>query len=237
MKYRIVGDNLQTVIIEINPSEKIIAEAGALNHMSGNVRIEAKARGGIAKGFLRKIAGESFFMTEFTPVGGSGIVSFSGVVPGKIAALELDGTKEYYLQRGAFLAATEGIDISPGIVKRLGAALFGGEGIILEKISGIGTVFIHAAGDFVEYDLKPGQVLKVDTGQLVGFESTVEYDIERIGGIRSMLFAGEGIFLAKMKGPGKVIIQSMNVRALANTLARYVPRSGRSGFTFSLGGG
>jgi uncharacterized protein (TIGR00266 family) len=200
------------------------------------VRLEAKARGGIAKGFLRKIAGESFFMTEFTSIGGPGIVSFSGVVPGKIAALELDGSKEYYVQRGAFLAATEGIDIAPGIAKKLGAALFGGEGIILEKISGIGTVFIHAAGDFLEYNLKSGQVLKVDTGQLVGFESSVSYDIERIGGIRSILFAGEGLFLATMRGPGKVIVQSMNVSALANTLARYAPKSGRGSFTLSLGG-
>jgi len=236
MRYKIIGDNLQMVVIELNPGEKVTAEAGALNHMSGNMRLEAKVRGGISRGFLRKIAGESFFMTEFTSMGGPGIVSFSGVVPGKIAALELDGSKEYYFQRGAFLAATEGIDISPGIARRLGAALFGGEGIILEKISGVGTVFIHAAGDFVEYDLKPGQVLKVDTGQLVGFESTVEYDIERIGGIRSMLFAGEGIFLATMRGPGKVIIQSMNVRALANTLSRYSPRSSRSGFSVSFGG-
>ncbi|RLG42549.1 MAG: TIGR00266 family protein [Thermoproteota archaeon] len=236
MKYKIVGDNLQMVVIELNPGEKVIAEAGALNHMSGNIKIEARARGGFAKGILRKIAGESFFMTEFTSVGGPGVISFSGVVPGKIAALHLDGTKEYYVQRGAFLAATEGIDISPGIARRLGAALFGGEGIILEKISGIGTVFIHAAGDFVEYDLKPGQVLKVDTGQLVGFESTVDYDIERIGGIRSILFAGEGIFLAKMRGPGKVIVQSMNVKALASTLSRYISRSGRSGFTITLGG-
>ncbi len=236
MRYKIIGDNLQMVVIELNPGEKVIAEAGALNHMSGNVKLEAKARGGITKGFLRKIAGESFFMTEFTSVGGPGVISFSGVVPGKIAALELDGSKEYYVQRGAFLAATEGIDIAPGIAKKLGAALFGGEGIILERISGVGTVFIHAAGDFLEYNLKPGQVLKVDTGQLVGFESTVSYDIERIGGIRSILFAGEGLFLATMKGPGKVIVQSMNVSALANTLSRYAPSSRRGSFTLSLGG-
>ncbi len=236
MRYKIVGDNLQMVVIELNPGEKIIAEAGALNHMSGNVKIEAKVIGGFVKGILRKIAGESFFMTEFRSIGGPGVVSFSGVVPGKITAIELDGTKEYYFQRGAFLAATEGIDVGPGIARRLGAALFGGEGLILEKVSGVGTVFIHAAGDFVEYNLKPGQVLKVDTGQLVGFESTVDYDIERVRGIRSMLFAGEGIFLATMRGPGKVILQSMNVRALASTLARYISSS-RSGFSISLGGG
>ncbi len=238
MKYRIVGDELQLLIIELNPGEKIIAEAGALNHMSGNVRMEVKARGGIGKSFLRKLAGETFFMTEFTPVGGPGIVAFAGTVPGKIAPLELDGSKSFLLHRGSFLAATEDVDISPGMAKRLGAALFGGEGLIMERVSGIGTAFINAAGDFIEYDLKPGQVLKVDTGNLVAVEDSVDFDIERVGGIKSILFGGEGLFFAVLRGPGKVILQSMNVGALAHEIAKYIPRSGGNRpLTISLFGG
>ncbi|HDM91961.1 MAG TPA: AIM24 family protein, partial [Candidatus Korarchaeota archaeon] len=133
-------------------------------------------------------------------------------------------------------AATDGVEVLSGIARRLGAALFGGEGLIMERVRGVGIVFIHAAGDFVEYDLKPGQTLKVDTGQLVAFESTVDYDIQRVGGIRSILFAGEGLFLARLTGPGKVILQSMNIHALASELAKYIPSSGSRGFEISLFG-
>ncbi len=235
MRYKIIGDNLQMVLVELEPGETIYAEAGALNHMSGNVRLNATVRGGFIQGIMRKIAGESFFLTEFTAEGGPGVVAFSGTVPGKITALKLDGTIEYYVQRGGFLAATDGVTVKPGIARRLGAALFGGEGLIMEKVSGVGTVFVHAAGDFLEYDLKPGQVLKVDTGQLVAFDASVDYDIERVGGIRSILFAGEGLFLATLRGPGKVILQSMNIQALAAELARYIPRGGSSGFQLTFG--
>ncbi len=235
MRYKIVGDNLQMVLVELEPGETIYAEAGALNHMSGNVRLRATVRGGFIKGIMRKIAGESFFLTEFTAEGGPGVVAFSGTVPGKITALKLDGTTEYYVQRGGFLAATDGVTVQPGIARRLGAALFGGEGLIMEKVSGVGTVFVHAAGDFLEYDLKPGQVLKVDTGQLVAFDASVDYDIERVGGIRSILFAGEGLFLATLRGPGKVILQSMNIQALAAELGKYISRGG-GGFQIALGG-
>ncbi len=235
MRYKIIGDNLQMVLVELEPGEKIYAEAGALNHMSGNVRLKATVRGGFIQGIMRKIAGESFFLTEFTAEGSPGVVAFSGTVPGKITALKLDGTTEYYVQRGGFLAATDSVTVKPGIARRLGAALFGGEGLIMEKVSGVGTVFVHAAGDFLEYDLKPGQVLKVDTGQLVAFDASVDYDIERVGGIRSILFAGEGLFLATLRGPGRVILQSMNIHALAAELARYIPRGGSSGFQLTFG--
>ncbi len=146
MRYKIIGDNLQMVLVELEPGETIYAEAGALNHMSGNVRLRATVRGGFIQGIMRKIAGESFFLTEFTAEGGPGVVAFSGTVPGKIMALKLDGTIEYYVQRGGFLAATDGVTVQPGIARRLGAALFGGEGLIMEKVSGVGTVFVHAAG-------------------------------------------------------------------------------------------
>ncbi len=234
MKYEIIGDNLQVLVIELSPGERVYAEAGALNHMSGNVRMEVKAKGGFLRSLKRAIAGESFFVTEFWAEGGPGIVSFAGTAPGKIAVLELDGSKEYLIQRGGFLAAEDGVEITAGMAKRLGAALFGGEGLIMERVSGVGKVFVHAAGDFIEYDLKPGQVLKIDTGHLVALEDTVDFDIERVGGIKSILFSGEGLFFAVVRGPGKVILQSLNIQAMARELAKYIPREG-SGVSFSFG--
>lgn len=228
LKYKIVGDNLQMVVIELQPGEKVIAEAGALNHMSGNVEMETKARGGFFKGFKRLLAGESLFLTEFYARGGPGIVAFTGNVPGKIVPIEIRPGYEFLAQKDAFLVAQEGVDLDVAFTKRFGAGLFGGEGFILERFYGSGLLFVHACGDMIEYDLKPGQLLKVDTGQIVGFESTVDYDITLVKGIKSMLFGGEGLFLAMLKGPGKVILQSMNISNLAAALTPYLPR-GTSG--------
>jgi len=224
MRYKIVGDNLQMVIVEINPGERIYAQAGALNHMSGNVRMEAKAKGGILKGLNRLIAGETFALVEYEAIGGPGIVAFSGSYPGKIMALELDGSKDYVLERGAFLACEEGVDVSATLTKRLSAGFFGGEGFILQRAEGVGTMWITGAGDFIEYNLKDGQVLKVDTGHIVAFEDTVSYEVERAGGLKTILLGGEGIFLAKLVGPGRVILQSMSLPALASAIYPFLPR-------------
>ncbi|MCD6244562.1 MAG: TIGR00266 family protein [Thermoproteota archaeon] len=224
MRYKIVGDNLQMVIVEINPGERIYAQAGALNHMSGNVRMEAKAKGGILKGLNRLIAGETFALVEYEAIGGPGIVAFSGSYPGKIMALELDGSKDYVLERGAFIACEEGVDVSATLTKRLSAGFFGGEGFILQRAEGVGTMWITGAGDFIEYNLKDGQVLKVDTGHIVAFEDTVSYEVERAGGLKTILLGGEGIFLAKLVGPGRVILQSMSLPALASAIYPFLPR-------------
>jgi len=224
MRYKIVGDNLQMVIVEINPGERIYAQAGALNHMSGNVRMEAKAKGGILKGLNRLIAGETFALVGYEAIGGPGIVAFSGSYPGKIMALELDGSKDYVLERGAFLACEEGVDVSATFTKRLSAGFFGGEGFILQRAEGVGTMWITGAGDFIEYNLKDGQVLKVDTGHIVAFEDTVSYEVERAGGLKTILLGGEGIFLAKLVGPGRVILQSMSLPALASAIYPFLPR-------------
>ncbi len=162
-------------------------------------------------------------------------MSFAGTAPGKIAVLELNGTKEYLIQRGGFLAAEDGVEVTAGMARKLGAALFGGEGLIMEMMRGIGKVFIHAAGEFIEYDLKPDQVLKVDTGNLVALEDSVDFDIERIGGVKSILFRGEGPFFAVLRGPGRVILQSLNVAALAREIAKHIPQSGNRGFSIMLG--
>ncbi len=234
MNYRIVGDNLQMVIIELETGEKVFAEAGALNHMSSNVKMETKIRGGFLKGIKRKFTGESLFLTEFTS-SGKGFVAFNGNVPGKIYALNLNGGG-WIVQKDAFLVAEDSVDLDVTFVKRFSAGLFGGEGFILEKLSGYGNAFIHAAGDFVTYDLDPGETIRVDTGSLVGFESTVDYNVTTVGGVKSMLFGGEGIFLATLTGPGKVIIQSLSLRNLAAALSPFFIKNSRtSGPTSILG--
>jgi uncharacterized protein (TIGR00266 family) len=236
MKYNITGDNLQLVTVELSPEEKVFAEAGAMVYMSGNINMNTKMRGGLGKAIGRKFAGETMFLTEFAPTGGTGLVSFGGNAPGTIKALDLRGGKEFLVQKDAFLCAEDNVDMSIAFQKRLGATFFGGEGFILEKLVGEGTAFIHACGDFVEFDLKPDQKMKVDTGSVVGWSSTVDYDIERVKGIKSIFFGGEGLFLTSLKGPGKVLIQSMTLHNLASALMPYLPRGGEtSGSSGGLG--
>lgn len=226
MKYKISGDNLQLVTLQIDPGEKIYAEAGSMVYQSGNINMEAKMRGGFLKGLGRKFAGETMFLTEFTSAGGTGMISFGGNAPGTIKPIELTSGKDFLVQKDAFLVAEDNVDMSIAFQKKLGAAFFGGEGFILEKLSGNGTVFIHACGDFVEFDLKPEQILKVDTGCVVGWEDTVTYDIQRVKGIKTMFFGGEGLFLTTLKGPGKLLIQSMTLSNLATSLRPFLPTSG-----------
>ena len=226
MRYKISGDNLQLVTLQIDPGEKIYAEAGSMVYQSGNINMEAKMRGGFLKGLGRKFAGETMFLTEFTSAGGTGMISFGGNAPGTIKPIELTSGKDFLVQKDAFLVAEDNVDMSIAFQKKLGAAFFGGEGFILEKLSGNGTVFIHACGDFVEFDLKPEQILKVDTGCVVGWDDTVTYDIQRVKGIKTMFFGGEGLFLTTLKGPGKLLIQSMTLSNLATSLRPFLPTSG-----------
>lgn len=223
MKYKITGDNLQIVTCELEPNERVYAEAGTMVYMSGNMMFEARAKGGVMKGLKRKLSGESFFLTEFTPTQNPGFVGFGGNAPGTIKAIDLTPGKEFMVQKDAFLCAENSVNLDMAWQKKLGASLFGGEGFILQRLSGSGTAFIHATGDFVEMDLQPGQTIKVDTGSVVGWDASVTFDIQRAGGLKSMMFAGEGIFLTTLTGPGKILLQSMNLPDLAMTLKRYMP--------------
>ena len=228
MEYKISGDNLQLVTVEINPSEKIFAEAGSMVYMSANVNMESKMRGGFKSAIGRKFTGESFMLTEFTSVGGKGIVSFGGNAPGTIKDLKVGAGKEYLVQKDAFLCGQDSVKLSVAFQKKLGSAFFGGEGFILQKLSGEGTVFVHACGDFVEFDLKENQTLKVDTGSVVGWDSTVKYEIERVKGVKTIFFGGEGLFLTTLTGPGHVILQSMTLGNLATALRPFLPQSSGS---------
>lgn len=228
MKYTLTGDNLQFVTLEIQPGEMAFAEAGALVYMSGNVNMDAKLQGGLLGGLKRTLAGESFMTTHFTTTGGPGLVSFGGNCPGKVVALDIT-QKEFIAQKDAFLCAEEGVKLDIAFQKRLGATFFGGEGFILQHLSGEGMVFLHAAGDLVEIDLTPGQVYKVSTAHVVGWEPSVTYDIQAVGGIKTALFGGEGLFMTTLTGPGKVIIQSMTLAQLANAVMPFFPTQSSGG--------
>ncbi|WP_455392920.1 TIGR00266 family protein, partial [[Eubacterium] cellulosolvens] len=229
MKYKISGSNLQIVTLEVQPNEMVYAEAGAMVYMSGNVAMQAKARGGIMKGLKRMFMGETFFLTEFRVQGGTGLIAFGGNAPGTIKPIEISPGREFLCQKDAFLCAENGVDMDIAFQRRLGAAFFGGEGFIIQRLFGKGTIFIHACGDFVEMDLKPGQVIKVDTGSVVGWDTTVAYDIQRAGGIKTSFFGGEGLFITTLTGPGKIILQSMTLHNLATALTPFLPTGGTSG--------
>lgn len=221
MKYKITGDNLQIANVELEPGKTINAEAGAMIYKSGNVTIDVETKG-IGKAIKRLLVGETFFLTKFSSVGGSGMVGVGGKVPGKIKAFKLSKGQELIAEKGAYLCSDASVDIGVRLVKKIGAGFFGGEGILLQKILGPGTVLLHAAGDLIEYNLKSGERLDVDTEHIVAFDSTVDYDIRRVGGIKTTVFGGQGIFLAQLTGPGKVVLQSM-------TKAMFMPspRGGR----------
>ena len=236
MRYEITGDNLQMVTLHLEGDEIVYAEAGAMNHMSPDMKMEAKMKGGLFRGIKRKFSGESLFLTEFTPAGSSGYVAFAGNVPGRIRPIELHGT-EFLAQKDAFLCAESGIHLDIAFTKKIGAGFFGGEGFILEEFSGDGTVFIHACGDFVEMNLSEGESVKVDTGSVVGFDTTVRYDIALAGGIKTTLFGGEGIFITTLTGPGHVILQSMTIANLASALMTFMPSDHTSGSSSGILGG
>ena len=218
--YRIIGDDMQIVEIELDPKEGVRAEAGAMMYMTEGIRMDTGTGGGIFSGFKRMLTGESFFITTFVHDGyGKGHVAFGAPYPGKIIPLHLDKLGgEFLVQKDGFLCAANGIDIDIAFTKRLGAGFFGGEGFILQKLRGNGLAFVHAGGTIVEKDLRAGETLRLDTGCLVAFSPTVDYDIQFIGGFKNALFGGEGMFLAVLRGPGKVYLQSLPLSRLAGRI-------------------
>ncbi|MBI4575440.1 MAG: TIGR00266 family protein [Planctomycetes bacterium] len=216
--YRIIGDDMQAVVITLDPKEAVTAEAGAMMYMTDGIRMETSTGGGLLKGFKRLITGESFFITTFSNEGASRAdVAFSAPYPGKIVPLDLKGG-EWLCQKDAYLCSAKGIEVSIAFTKKLGAGFFGGEGFILQKLSGDGLAFIHAGGTIEALDLNPGQGLRVDTGCLVAFQPSVSYDIQFVGGIKTALFGGEGLFFAKLTGPGRVYLQTMPFSRMADRI-------------------
>jgi len=232
LDYKIIGDDLQLVEVELDPGEGVRAEAGTMTYMEDGIEMQTGMEGGLFSGFKRIVTGESFFITTFlnTDQQRKRHVAFAAPYPGKIVAFDLDQFNGQVLcQRDSFLCAARGTEIEVAFTKRLGAGFFGGEGFILQKLSGNGMVFVHAGGTVVEKDLAAGETLRVDTGCLVAFAMTVDYDIQFVGGFKNALFGGEGLFFAKMTGPGKVYLQSLPFSRLVDRIKR--------GITFTQSGG
>ncbi|MCD6519770.1 MAG: TIGR00266 family protein [Anaerolineae bacterium] len=225
MKYEIHGTVLPSLDVWLEAGESVYTESGGMAWMKGDVEMETSTRGGLLAGLGRKLAGESLFMTSYKCKSGTGLVTFTPEAPGRILAFELASGQSLICQKDAFMAAQESVTLEMFFRKRLGAGLFGGEGFILQKISGPGVVFLEIAGDVREYELQPGEVMKVDPGHLAVYEPTVDYDISAVRGLKNVLFAGEGLFLATLRGPGKVWLQSMPLVNLAAKLRRYIPSS------------
>jgi len=237
--YTIVGDDMQMVLIELDPGETVVAEAGAMNYLEQDIQFEARMGDGSQadQGFMgklfsagkRAISGESLFMTHFTNQGHvKRHVAFAAPYPGKIIPLDLNKQGgEILCQKDAFLCAALGTRLDIAFQRRLGTGFFGGEGFILQRLQGDGMAFIHASGTIIERQLQ-GETLRVDTGCLVAFEPGVDYNIERAGNLKSMFFGGEGLFLATLSGHGKVWIQSLPFSRLADRILSHAPKAGGS---------
>lgn len=238
--YKLYGDDMQFVEIELDPGETVIAEAGAMMYMDYPIQMESifgdgseKSSGGGLMGKLmgagkRLITGESLFMTAFTNEGnGKRHVSFAAPYSGKIVPLDLSEHGEKIIcQKDAFLCCAKGISIGVEFQKKIGVGFFGGEGFIMQKLEGDGKAFVHASGTIVERELRDGEKLKVDTGCLVALEKNVQYDIEMVKGIKSAFFGGEGLFFAVLTGPGKVWLQSLPFSRLADRIYKNAPAAG-----------
>ncbi|MBL8045698.1 MAG: TIGR00266 family protein [Anaerolineales bacterium] len=224
MEYKIIGTTLQAVILELDPGETVYSESGGMAWMSSNIDMKTSGRGGgILGGLGRMVSGESLFLVEYTSQGGKGIVSFASDFPGKIVPVNLAQGQELICQKSAFLCAEKTVGLGVHFRRKLGAGLFGGEGFVMQKITGPGVAFVCLDGEIVEYTLEANQMLKVDTGHVAMYEPTVGFDIEMMKGLTNIFFGGEGLFLATLRGPGRVWLQTMPTSNLARAIMPYMP--------------
>jgi uncharacterized protein (TIGR00266 family) len=215
MQFEIIGDVMQAVKLHFGPGDTAQAEPGAMLYMKGDVDMDVSMKGGLLSGLARKfLMGEKLFMAIFECKGQGGEAGFAVPYPGKVQAVTLNNSA-IISQKRSFLCAYGDVNLSVAFTKRLGAGFFGGEGFVLEQIAGSGMAFIHAGGNFVEFDLLPGEHLRVDTGCLVAMDPTVDYDIQFVGGFTRSLFGGEGLFFALLTGPGHVILQTLPFSRMA----------------------
>lgn len=224
MKYQILGDNLPVVVCELEAGESMITERGSMSWMSPNMNMETTSGGGIGKALGRMFAGEALFQNRYTAMGGPGMIAFASSFPGSIRALEIAPGREIIAQKSAFLAAEPGVELSIFFQRKAAAGFFGGEGFIMQKLSGRGTAFIEIDGSAVEYELRAGESIIVDTGYLAAMDATCQIDIQAVPGIKNALFGGEGLFNTRVTGPGRVILQSMPIPNVAGIISRYISK-------------
>ena len=227
--HRIEGTTLPVLIINLKPGDRIYSSSGGMSWMTQNVEMDTNTGGGLGKMFKRAISGESLFVVDYYVNNGDGEVAFAAEFPGQIIELDLSNGQQMIVQKDAFMCAEKEVDMDMHFRKRLGAGLFGGEGFILQKLTGPGMAFVNFDGEIIKKTLAPGEVLRVDTGHVAMFEPTVDFDIEMIKGFRNLLLGGEGLFLATLRGPGNVWLQTMPMSKLAQRIAQFMPQVGGKG--------
>lgn len=223
MQYKVEGTPLPVVVCDLQTGEQMITERGSMSWMSPNMKMETTSNGGIGKAFGRMFSGESFFQNLYTAQGGPGMIAFASSFPGSIRALDITPSQPMIVQKSAFLASEVGVELSVFFQKKFGAGLFGGEGFIMQKLTGSGTAFVEIDGHAMEYTLAAGQQIIVDTGYLAAMDATCSMDVVSVPGVKNMLFGGEGVFNTVVSGPGRVILQTMPISAVAGSLQRFLP--------------
>ena len=223
MRYKIVGEQLPAVICDLEPGETMLTERGAMSWMSPNVQMQTGTNGGIGKAIGRMFSGDSIFQNRYTAQGGPGHIAFASSFPGSIRALEIAPGAGFVVQKSAFLASEAGVELSVFFQKKLGGGLFGGEGFIMQKLSGNGTAFIEIDGYACEYELSAGQSMIVDTGYLAAMSESCSLTVQTVSGAKNILFGGEGLFNTVVTGPGKIILQTMPISAVAGAIRPFIP--------------
>ena len=222
MKYSIEGNTLPVVICSLEANEQVITESGSMSWMSPNMKMETSSNGGLGKAFGRMFAGEAMFQNIYTATGGPGLIAFASSFPGSIQAINITPEHELIVQKRSFLASSVGVNLSVHFQKKMKAGLFGGEGFIMQKLSGNGIAFIEIDGHAIEYDLAPGQQMIVDTGYLAAMDATCSIDTVAVQGVKNVMFGGEGFFNTVITGPGKIILQTMPIHSVAKSIQPYM---------------
>ena len=223
MKYEIIGEPMPVVVCDLAGGESMVTEKGSMVWMSPNMEMATNAGGGLGKAFGRMFSGESMFQNVYTAQGGPGMIAFGSSFPGSIRAVEITPDRPIVVQKSGFLASETGVELSVFFQKKAGVGFFGGEGFIMQKLSGHGIAFLEIDGYAVEYDLAPGQSIVVDTGNLAMCDATCSIDIQSVKGVKNVLFGGEGLFNTVVTGPGKVVLQTMPISSVAASLSGFLP--------------
>lgn len=225
MRYEIKGETLPVVVCYLESGERMITERGSMSWMSPNMEMQTTSNGGIGKMFGRAFSGEALFQNTYTATGGNGMIAFASSFPGSIKAFQISPGNEMIFQKSAFLAGEAGVDLSIHFHKKVASGLFGGEGFILQKVSGMGIVFAEFDGHVVEYELQPGQRIVIDSGHLAAMTPSCQMDIQTIKGLKNVVFGGEGLFNTVITGPGRVWLQTMPISNVAGALIPFLPTS------------
>lgn len=228
MQYRVIGNVMPAVEMWLEYGESVFTQSGGMAWMSDAIAMETNTHGGFMKGLGRLFAGESMFMTTYTAQAANAEIGFSATVPGEIVPVDVAQWQGIVCQKGAFLCAQSGVSLDTVFTKRFSSGFFGGEGFILQQLGGMGTAFLEVDGSRVEKTLAPGEVLRVDTGNVVAFESTVSYEIETVRGGMNIFLGGEGLFLTRLVGPGRVILQTQNFAEFCGRIRPYMPTGGNN---------